>query len=215
MLYAFIWCGLWGRQQWARQRMYRESDGEGVWSVNQNSNCNWSLTSIIAFNYIYLFARRLLSCPTCPASLPPWLPTVPYPSWCCPLSLLLMTPWWWCVACACACAGQLATGFGWRPCRLVSLWFAFHLCMRPGHVYYFISFHFIWVFSFARPLYYDYHVLFNNWCANWQLSGSFTTLHTWRTTTAAAEAEGREPVGWHSLCFRSINHIVIYSGKHI
>lgn len=146
---------------------------------------------------------------------PPWLPTVPYPSWCCPLSLLLMTPWWWCVACACACAGQLATGFGWRPCRLVSLWFAFHLCMRPGHVYYFISFHFIWVFSFARPLYYDYHVLFNNWCANWQLSGSFTTLHTWRTTTAAAEAEGREPVGWHSLCFRSINHIVIYSGKHI
>lgn len=29
------------------------------------------------------------------------------------------------------------------------------------------------------PLYYDYHVLFNNWCANWQLSGSFTTLHTW------------------------------------
>lgn len=146
---------------------------------------------------------------------PPWLPTVPYPSWCCPLSLLLMTPWWWCVACACACAGQLATGFGWRPCRLVSLWFAFHLCMRPGHVYYFISFHFIWVFSFSRPLYYDYHVLFNNWCANWQLSGSFTTLHMWRTTTAAAEAEGREPVGWHSLCFRSINHIVIYSGKHI
>lgn len=69
MLYAFIWCGLWGRQQWARQRMYRESGGEGVWSVNQNSNCNWSLTSIIAFNYIYLFARRLLSCPTCP-SLP-------------------------------------------------------------------------------------------------------------------------------------------------
>lgn len=213
MLYAFIWCGLWGRQQWARQRMYRESGGEGVWSVNQNSNCNWSLTSIIAFNYIYLFARRLLSCPTYPQ--PPWLPTVPYPSWCCPLSLLLMTPWWWCVACACAWAGQLAIGFGWRPCRLVSLWFAFHLCMRPGHVYYFISFHFIWVFSFSRPLYYDYHVLFNNWCANWQLSGSFTTLHTWRTTTAAAEAEGREPVGWHSLCFRSINHIVIYSGKHI
>lgn len=69
MLYAFIWCGLWGRQQWARQRMCRESGGEGVWSVNQNSNCNWSLTSIIAFNYIYLFARRLLSCPTCP-SLP-------------------------------------------------------------------------------------------------------------------------------------------------
>lgn len=69
MLYAFIWCGLWGRQQWARQRMYRESGGEGVWSVNQNSNCKWSLTSIIAFNYIYLFARRLLSCPTCP-SLP-------------------------------------------------------------------------------------------------------------------------------------------------
>lgn len=69
MLYAFIWCGLWGRQQWARQWMCRESGGEGVWSVNQNSNCNWSLTSIIAFNYIYLFARRLLSCPTCP-SLP-------------------------------------------------------------------------------------------------------------------------------------------------
>lgn len=151
MLYAFIWCGLWGRQQWARQRMCRESGGEGVWSVNQNSNCNWSLTSIIAFNYIYLFARRLLSCPTCPASLPPWLPTVPYPTWCCPLSLLLMTPWWWCVACACACAGQLAIGFGWRPCRLVSLWFAFHLCMRPGHVYYFISFHFISFEFFPSP----------------------------------------------------------------
>lgn len=82
---------------------------------------------------------------------PPWLPTVPYPSWCCPLSLLLMMLWWWCVACACACAGQLAIGFGWRPCRLVSLWFAFHLCMRPGHVYYFISFHFISFEFFPSP----------------------------------------------------------------
>lgn len=82
---------------------------------------------------------------------PPWLPTVPYPSWCCPLSLLLMTPWWWSVACACACAGQLAIGFGWRPCRLVSLWFAFHLCMWPGHVYYFISFHFISFEFFPSP----------------------------------------------------------------
>lgn len=213
MLYAFIWCGLWGRQQWARQRMCRESGGEGVWSVNQNSNCNWSLTSIIAFNYIYLFARRLLSCPTCPASLPPCL----YPSWCCPLSLLLMTPWWWCLwLCLCLCR----TVGHWFWLATMSIGFAlirisFMHATWPRLLFYFISFHFIWVFSFSRPLYYDYHVLFNNWCANWQLSGSFTTLHTWRTTTVAAEAEGREPVGWHSLCFRSINHIVIYSEKHI
>lgn len=32
----------------------------------------------------------------------------------------------------------------------------------PRLLFYFISFHFIRVFSFARPLYYDYHVLFNN-----------------------------------------------------
>lgn len=149
MLYAFIWCGLWGRQQWARQRMCREGEGKGVWSVNQNSNCNWSLTSIIAFNYIYLFARRLLSCPTCPSLPGSPLYHIPHgvvPCRCC----------WWrhdddASDCACACAGQLAIGFGWRPCRLVSLWFAFHLCMRPGHVYYFISFHFISFEFFPSP----------------------------------------------------------------
>lgn len=148
---------------------------------------------------------------------PPWLPTVPYPSWCCPLSLLLMTPWWWCLwLCLCLCR----TVGHWFWLATMSIGFAlirisFMHATWPRLLFYFISFHFIWVFSFARPLYYDYHVLFNNWCANWQLSGSFTTLHTWRTTTAAAEAEGVEPVGRHSLCFRSINHIVIYSGKHI
>jgi len=45
-----------------------------MWSADQNSNCNWSLTSIIAFNYIYLFARRLLNVPLAPSiSFTPYL----------------------------------------------------------------------------------------------------------------------------------------------
>jgi len=44
--------GEWGKIRYENVR---------IWSADQNSNCNWSLTSIIAFNYIYLFARRLLN----------------------------------------------------------------------------------------------------------------------------------------------------------
>lgn len=121
MLYAFIWCGLWGRQSWGAAEVEC-----GVWSANQNSNCNWSLTSIISFNYIYLFARRLLSCPlyTPPSLQSPVVSVVDDDD-----ALELPVP--------------VPVPDSWRPCRLVSLWFAFHLCMGPGHVYYFISFYFI------------------------------------------------------------------------
>lgn len=66
-----------------------------------------------------------------------------------------------------------------------------------------LLFYFILFYLPFLSLYYDYHVLFNNWCANWQLSGSFTTLHTWRAitpqTAAVQQAEGgrrggREPI---------------------
>lgn len=101
----------------------------GVRSTNQNSNCNWSLTSIIAFNYIYLFARRLLSSPLpCGPPFPPSLP-VPCHSW-----------WWWCRLCA--CAGQLATmSIGFALIRI-----SFMHGIWPRLLFYFISFHSIWVF---------------------------------------------------------------------
>lgn len=115
---------------------------------------------------------QLSPCLLAPSPIPPFSP-VPCHSWW----------WWWCRLCA--CAGQLATmSIGFALIRI-----SFMHGIWPRLLFYFISFHFIPFEFFSTslatpapphsPLYYDYHVLFNNWCANWQLSGSFTTLHTW------------------------------------
>lgn len=125
--------------------------------------------------------------------------------------------WWWCVgaASACACAGQLATmSIGFALIRI-----SFMHGTWPRLLFHFILFHFI-PFEFFPPLWrrprlcttrFIMIIMFYS-TIDAQIGSCLDHLQLY--TRDGGSSSSRRGLR-EALRFRSINHVVIYSEKHI